>query len=162
MPSRNDRDVLLRPRARDRTPARERHSWTLGRAAFARVPRSRAIAPRARLDPSSVDQHAQAKEFTKERVLQTCLDAVAAGDEAALEACLLEVDVETASTETSAEVVNTLKNMSEVKNDAFWVKKLKELSAERVFEDCMTAVMRGDLDEVEACIVDAENDTLLK
>ena len=95
-------------------------------------------------------------------MLQTCLDAVAAGDEAALEACLLEVDVETASTETSAEVVNTLKNMSEVKNDAFWVKKLKELSAERVFEDCMTAVMRGDLDEVEACIVDAENDTLLK
>jgi len=52
--------------------------------------------------------------------------------------------------------------MDAVTKDAFWEKKLSELSAERVFEDCMTAVMRGDLDEVEACILDAENDELLK
>ena len=121
------------------------------------------VAPVARAsDPKDVDWTAKTKEFTSERVLQSCLEAVAAGDEAALDACLLEVDTELASTEVSTEVVNAMRGMDAVSKDAFWAKKLKELSAERVFEDCMTAVMRGDLDEVEACILDAENDELLK
>lgn len=113
-------------------------------------------------DPKDIDWQAKTKEFTSERVLASCLEAVIAGDEAALDACLFEVDNETDSTDVSTEVVNTLRGMDAVTKDAFWEKKLRELSAERVFEDCMTAVMRGDLDEVEACILDAENDELLK
>ena len=58
--------------------------------------------------------------------------------------------------------MSELRKRPEVNTDEFWREKLKELSAERVFEDCMTAVMRGDVDEVEACIFDAENDELLK
>lgn len=109
-----------------------------------------------------MDWEKRTKQFTSERVLESCLSAVASGDEAALEACLLEVDAELESTEVSTKTIETLRKRPEVKGDAFWAQKLKELSAERVFEDCMTAVMRGDVDEVEACILDAENDELLQ
>jgi len=99
-----------------------------------------------------------------ERVLRSCLDAVASGDTDALERCLLECDeaLETTGTgASSTSIVAELRKRPEVSGDAFWREKLKELSAERVFEDCMTAVMRGDIDEVEACIFDAEHDELL-
>ena len=109
-----------------------------------------------------VDWEEKTKEFTSERVLESCLSAMASGDEDALEACLLEVDTELESTEVSTKTIETLRARPEVKGDAFWTQKLKELSAERVFEDCMTAVMRGDADEVEACILDAESDELLQ
>jgi hypothetical protein len=96
-------------------------------------------------------------------VLRSCLDAVASGDEAELERCLLECEDGFDEHGVSATAtIETLRRRPEVKGDAFWTAKLKELSAERVFEDCMTAVMRGDVDEVEACIVDAENDELLR
>ena len=128
---------------------------------------SRASTVRARRVSSSatnddVDWAEKTKEFTSERVLESCLSAMASGDEDALEACLLEVDAELESTEVSTKTIETLRTRPEVKGDAFWTQKLKELSAERVFEDCMTAVMRGDVDEVEACILDAENDELLQ
>jgi hypothetical protein len=109
-----------------------------------------------------VNWEQKTKEFTSERLLASCLDAMAAGDEAALEACLLEVDDALEDTAVSSETIKTLQKRPEVSGDAFWTQKLKELSAERVFEDCMTAVMRGDIDEVEACIVDAESDELLR
>ena len=112
--------------------------------------------------PDDVNWEAKTKEFTSERLLASCLDAMAAGDEAALEACLLEVDDALEDTSVSSETIKTLQKRPEVSGDTFWTQKLKELSAERVFEDCMTAVMRGDIDEVEACIVDAENDELLQ
>ncbi|CEG00827.1 unnamed product [Ostreococcus tauri] len=100
-----------------------------------------------------------------EDVLRSCLDAVASGDAEELERCLLECDEALEATGkgvSSTEVVSELRKRPEVNTDEFWREKLKELSAERVFEDCMTAVMRGDVDEVEACIFDAENDELLK
>lgn len=109
-----------------------------------------------------VNWEQKTKEFTSERLLASCLDAMAAGDEASLEACLLEVDDALEDTAVSSETIKTLQKRPEVSGDAFWTQKLKELSAERVFEDCMTAVMRGDIDEVEACIVDAESDELLR
>jgi len=112
--------------------------------------------------PDDVNWEEKTKEFTSERLLASCLDAMAAGDEAALEACLLEVDDALEDTTVSSETIKTLQKRPEVSGDVFWTQKLKELSAERVFEDCMTAVMRGDIDEVEACIVDAENDELLQ
>ena len=130
------------------------------------MPRQRAITrpnrartPRTRASSADADLPA-----TSERVLRSCLDAVASGDADALERCLLECDeaLETTGVGASgAEIVAELRKRPEVRGDAFWREKLKELSAERVFEDCMTAVMRGDVDEVEACIFDAEHDALL-
>ena len=101
-------------------------------------------------------------EFASERVLESCLGAMASGDADALEACLLEADAALESAETSMKTIEALRARPEVSGDAFWTQKLKELSAERVFEDCMTAVMRGDADEIEACVLDAENDELLR
>lgn len=128
-------------------------------------PRQRSIArlhrtsSRARASPDDADA-----PTASERVLRSCLDAVASGDADALERCLLECDEALETTgrgASSAAVVAELRKRPEVRGDDFWREKLKELSAERVFEDCMTAVMRGDIDEVEACILDAEGDDLL-
>ena len=93
-------------------------------------------------------------------MLESCLGAMASGDADALEACLLEADAALESAETSMKTIERFAR-PEVSGDAFWTQKLKELSAERVFEDCMmAAVMRGDADEIEACVLDAENDEL--
>lgn len=128
---------------------------------IAQTARARRVSSSA-TNGDDVDWEKRTKQFTSERVLESCLSAVASGDEDALEACLLEVDAELESTEVSTKTIETLRKRPEVKGDTFWAQKLKELSAERVFEDCMTAVMRGDVDEVEACILDAENDELLQ
>ena len=37
----------------------------------------------------------------------------------------------------------------------------RDIAAARVLDNCMSAVMMGDSDEIEACMLDAENDTLL-
>jgi len=125
--------------------------------------REPARAPRRASASDDADWDAKTKAFTSERVLRSCLDAVASGDADALDACLLECDDGFDEHGVSATAtIETLRRRPEVTGDAFWTAKLKELSAERVFEDCMTAVMRGDVDEVEACIVDAENDELLR
>jgi hypothetical protein len=125
--------------------------------------RDRASRRAASSDAANRDAETETEAVASERVLRSCLDAVASGDEDALERCLLECEDGFDEHGVSATAtIETLRRRPEVKGDAFWTAKLKELSAERVFEDCMTAVMRGDVDEVEACIVDAENDELLR
>ena len=128
-----------------------------------RETRDRASRRAASSDAANRDAETETEALASERVLRSCLDAVASGDEAELERCLLECEDGFDEHGVSATTtIETLRRRPEVKGDAFWTAKLKELSAERVFEDCMTAVMRGDVDEVEACIVDAENDELLR
>lgn len=128
-----------------------------------RETRSNASRRAASSDAANRDAETETEALASERVLRSCLDAVASGDEAELERCLLECEDGFDEHGVSATAtIETLRRRPEVKGDAFWTAKLKELSAERVFEDCMTAVMRGDVDEVEACIVDAENDELLR
>ena len=101
-----------------------------------------------------VDWDAKMKEMTAERVLEQCMEAMADGDEDRLEACLLEL-------ETPEETSQVAAAASAQTDDAFWKKKLAEIAAARVLDNCMSAVMMGDSDEIEACMLDAENDTLL-
>ena len=98
-----------------------------------------------------VDWDAKTKELTAERVLEQCMEAMADGDEDRLEACLLELET---PEETGGRGVREA-------DDEFWKKKLAEIAAARVLDNCMSAVMMGDSDEIEACMLDAENDTLL-
>ena len=101
-----------------------------------------------------VDWDAKTKELTAERVLEQCMEAMADGDEDRLEACLLELETPEETKEVAAAAsANT--------DDEFWKKKLAEIAAARVLDNCMSAVMMGDSDEIEACMLDAENDTLL-
>ncbi len=101
-----------------------------------------------------VDWDAKTKELTAERVLEQCMEAMADGDEDRLEACLLEL-------ETPEETKSVAAAASAKTDDEFWKKKLAEIAAARVLDNCMSAVMMGDSDEIEACMLDAENDTLL-
>ena len=101
-----------------------------------------------------VDWDAKTKELTAERVLEQCMEAMADGDEDRLEACLLELETPEETKEVAAAAsANT--------DDEFWKKKLAEIAAARVLDNCMSAVMMGDSDEIEACMLDANNDTLL-
>ena len=101
-----------------------------------------------------VDWDAKTKELTAERVLEQCMEAMADGDEDRLEACLLEL-------ETPEETKSVAAAASAKTDDEFWKTKLAEIAAARVLDNCMSAVMMGDSDEIEACMLDAENDTLL-
>ena len=58
-------------------------------------------------------------EFASERVLESCLGAMASGDADALEACLLEADAALESAETSMKTIETLRARPEVSGDAF-------------------------------------------
>lgn len=82
------------------------------------------------------------------------MEAMADGDEDRLEACLLELETPEETNEVAAAA-------SAQTDDEFWKKKLAEIAAARVLDNCMSAVMMGDSDEIEACMLDAENDTLL-
>ena len=132
------------------------------RAHRAHRARPRRSTTRRASNADDIQWETKTNEFASERVLESCLGAMASGDADALEACLLEADAALESAETSMKTIEALRARPEVSGDAFWTQKLKELSAERVFEDCMTAVMRGDADEIEACVLDAENDELLR
>jgi len=103
-----------------------------------------------------VDWETKTQEMTAERVLENCLEAIADGDSNALEACLLEL-----GGDEREDAISNLLLQEKVRDDELWQKKLTELSAERALENCMEAVMGGDPDELEACIADAENDSLL-
>ena len=103
---------------------------------------------------AEVDWEAKTREMTAERVLEQCLEAMADGDEDRLEACLLELD-------TPAETKSVIDEASKRTDDQFWKDKLAEIAAERVLDNCMAAVMSGDADEIEACMLDANNDTLI-
>ncbi|ACO69938.1 predicted protein [Micromonas commoda] len=125
---------------------------------------STALSRRASLRPlaakpkeKDVDWDAKTKQMTAERIMDACLEAMADGDEGRLEACLLELEDEG----ERAGVIDSLQQTPQVKDDKFWQGKLQEIAAERVLDNCMAAVMSGDVDEIEACMLDANNDTLL-
>lgn len=115
---------------------------TLLRASAARV-RSRAarrgaiVVPRAERKASAkdVDWDAKTKELTAERIMEQCMEAMADGDEARLEACLLEL-------EDPEETKQVIAEVSSKTDDEFWKAKLAEIAAERVLENCMSAVVR--------------------
>ena len=118
-----------------------------------RVPPPLAAKPKEK----DVDWDAKTKQMTAERIMDACLEAMADGDEGRLEACLLELEDEG----ERAGVIDSLQKTPQVKDDKFWQGKLQEIAAERVLDNCMAAVMSGDVDEIEACMLDANNDTLL-
>ena len=76
--------------------------------------------------------------MTAERIMESCLEAMADGDENRLEACLLELEDES----ERADVIDNLQKTPQVKDDKFWQEKLKEIAAERVLDNCMAAVVR--------------------
>ena len=119
-----------------------------------RATRPRQVSLAAKPKEKDVDWDAKTKELTAERVLEQCMEAMADGDEDRLEACLLEL-------ETPEETKSVAAAASAKTDDEFWKKKLAEIAAARVLDNCMSAVMMGDSDEIEACMLDAENDTLL-
>lgn len=122
-----------------------------------RATRPRQVSLAAKPKEKDVDWDAKTKEMTAERIMESCLEAMADGDENQLEACLLELEDES----ERADVIDNLQKTPQVKGDKFWQEKLKEIAAERVLDNCMAAVMSGDVDEIEACMLDANNDTLL-
>ena len=122
-----------------------------------RATRPRQVSLAAKPKEKDVDWDAKTKEMTAERIMESCLEAMADGDENRLEACLLELEDES----ERADVIDNLQKTPQVKDDKFWQEKLKEIAAERVLDNCMAAVMSGDVDEIEACMLDANNDTLL-
>jgi hypothetical protein len=123
-----------------------------GRSATATPRRASLVAPSAK--GKEVDWDKKTKELTAERVLEQCMEAMANGDEDRLEACLLEL-------ETPEETSQVAAKASSATNDEFWKKKLSEIAAMRVLDNCMSAVMSGEIEEIEGCMLDANNDTLL-
>ena len=85
----------------------------------------------------SVDWDAKTKEMTAERIMERCLEAMAEGDEEQLASCLLELE----EPEEKSTVIESL--ITKKKEDEFWTKKLQEIAAERVLENCMSAVVRA-------------------
>ena len=75
-----------------------------------------------------------------------CLEAIANGDEDRLQSCLLEL-------ETPEDTMSVAARASEATKDKFWQEKLSEIAASRVLDNCMSAVMMGDVDEIEAWCV---------
>jgi hypothetical protein len=59
-------------------------------------------------------------------------------------------------------VIGSLTNHPNVKDDEFWKTKLSTMAAERALDNCMEAVMSGEVDDIDACLMDAANDTLLE
>jgi|TARA_B110000977_G_scaffold201824_1_gene298999 hypothetical protein len=116
--------------------------------------RSNSTVLRAKGKKDDVDWQAKTKELTAERVLDECMQAMADGDEDRLEACLLEL-------ETPEETKAVAAKASAKTDDKFWQDKLSEIAAARVLDNCMSAVMMGDADEIEACMLDANVDSLL-
>jgi len=88
-------------------------------------------------DTGDVDWAAKTKELTADRVMEKCMDAMASGDETLLESCLLELEEPAEKTAVLSDL------MKKKQDDAFWQKKLSEIAAERVLDNCMTAVVRA-------------------
>ena len=111
-------------------------------ASAARV-RSRAarrgaiLVPRAegKASAKDVDWDAKTKELTAERIMEQCMEAMADGDEERLQECLLEL-------EDPEETKQVIEKVSSKTDDEFWKAKLAEIAAERVLENCMSAVVR--------------------
>ena len=102
---------------------------------------------------AEVDWEAKTLEMTAERVLEQCLEAMADGDEiGSRRAC---------SSSTPRRRRRASSTRPKRTDDQFWKDKLAEIAAERVLDNCMAAVMSGDADEIEACMLDANNDTLI-
>lgn len=102
----------------------------LPRPSHASRPRSR-----ARLAVDDVDWDAKTKEMTAERIMEKCMEAMADGDQDLLESCLLELE----EPKEKTMVLESL--MKEKEEDAFWKDKLAEIAAERVLDNCMSAVV---------------------
>ena len=49
--------------------------------------------------------------------------------------------------------MSVAKKAAEATKDKFWQEKLSEIAASRVLDNCMSAVMMGDVDEIEAWCV---------
>ena len=103
-----------------------------------RATRPRQVSLAAKPKEKDVDWDAKTKEMTAERIMESCLEAMADGDENQLEACLLELEDES----ERADVIDNLQKTPQVKGDKFWQEKLKEIAAERVLDNCMAAVVR--------------------
>ena len=97
---------------------------------------SRRLAVMRAKDSDDVDWEAKTKEMTAERVIEKCMEAMADGDEDLLQSCLLELE----EPEEKASVMESL--MEEKSDDEFWKNKLSEIAAERVLDNCMSAVVR--------------------
>ena len=87
-------------------------------------------------EAKDVDWDAKTKEMTAERIMEKCMEAMADGDEELLQSCLLELDE---PAEQKSMIASLIEEKSE---DDFWKKKLSEIAAERVLENCMSAVVR--------------------
>jgi len=98
-----------------------------------------------------IDWDAQNDRFKAERIFDQCLGAIADGDEQALESCLLQI-------ESEKKVAKLSKKLEEATPDAFWKKKVKEIAATRIVDDCMSAILSGDASEIDGCMVELESD----
>ena len=98
-----------------------------------------------------IDWDAQNDRFKAERIFDQCLGAIADGDELALESCLLQI-------ESEKKVAKLSKKLGEAAPDAFWKKKVKEIAATRIVDDCMSAILSGDASEIDGCMVELESD----
>ena len=136
--------VLSTPVASRSGAARRRHgvhqtavrsSVSTGRVTLRSSSRRVNSVVRAKED-EDVDWDAKTKEMTAERIMEKCMEAMADGDEELLQSCLLELEE---PEEKNSVIANLIEEKSD---DEFWRKKLAEIAAERVLENCMSAVVR--------------------
>ena len=102
-------------------------------------------------DVNAIDWDAQNDRFKAERIFDQCLGAIADGDVDALESCLLQI-------ESDKKVAKLSKKLEDATPDAFWKKKVKEIAATRIVDDCMSAILSGDASEIDGCILEVENE----
>ena len=99
----------------------------------------------------SIDWDEQNDRFKAERIFDQCLGAIADGDEEMLESCLLQI-------ESDKKVQKLSKKLEQAAPDVFWKKKVKEIAAARIVDDCMSAILSGDASEIDGCMVELENE----
>ena len=99
----------------------------------------------------SIDWDEQNDRFKAERIFDQCLGAIADGDEEMLESCLLQI-------ESDKKVQKLSKKLEQAAPDVFWKKKVKEIAAARIVDDCMAAILSGDASEIDGCMVELENE----
>ena len=102
-------------------------------------------------DVNAIDWDAQNDRFKAERIFDQCLGAIADGDVDALESCLSQI-------ESDKKVAKLSKKLEDATPDAFWKKKVKEIAATRIVDDCMSAILSGDASEIDGCILEVENE----
>ena len=106
---------------------------------------------RATTKKDSIDWDEQNDRFKAERIFDQCLGAIADGDEEMLESCLLQI-------ESDKKVQKLSKKLEQAAPDVFWKKKVKEIAAARIVDDCMAAILSGDASEIDGCMVELENE----